>query len=406
MPERVLVLAVDIDNDLYRKAGVHGPVIGKDKNLEAAAKLAAADPTETDANVMFEAVRKHDELRKLGYSVAVATVTGAEDEGYAADSEMAHQLDIVIDRFKADACVLVTDGASDQRILPILKSRIKVNSVDIVRMRQAAEFESAYFTIIEKLREPHYARIVFGIPAALLLLFAVSYYLHAGWELPLALVGVYLVLYGFGLWESLVKSFRGFGLSIDRLGFVFYVIALLFTIIGAIIGYGAYQSALSASTPALVPIALGIESFLLLFTMGLSAYLAGRVMDLEARRMRYRAINQGVYIGYAIISIALLYLVMAWFADQIYFWQLLLYSLIALLLGYGVSKFSFALKRHAIRRARMKHRQVVTEIGAYIGRVANVDARQGVMLIKTNYGSIIRYDVDRITSIADRIVVR
>src|SRR5208283_1529168 len=202
MAERLIVLAVDIDNDLYRKAKIAGPVLGKEANLKAAAKLALADPQDSDANTMFEAVKKYDELRKKGYSVSIATITGAEKEGYVADSAVARQLDIVLDRSKADACVLVTDGASDMRVLPMLKTRIDVNSVDIVRIKQSEALESAYFTLFEKLKEPHYARIVFGIPAILLLLFAVSYYLNFGWQLPVAVIGIYLIVKGFGVEDS------------------------------------------------------------------------------------------------------------------------------------------------------------------------------------------------------------
>jgi putative membrane protein len=175
MADRILVLAVDIDNDLYRKTKITGPVIGRNDNLKAAAKLALADPEDSDANAMFEAVKKYDELRAKGYSVNVATVTGADKEGYVADIELVRQLELVLERLKSDTCVLVTDGSSDARVLPLLKNRIKVNSVDIVRVKQAPGIETAYFTILEKLKEPHYARIVFGIPAMLLLLFALSY---------------------------------------------------------------------------------------------------------------------------------------------------------------------------------------------------------------------------------------
>ena len=193
------MLNVDIDNDLYRKTKISGPLIGRIENLKAAAKLALADPQDTDANAMFEAVRKYDELKSEGYSVNVATVTGAEKEGYVADAELSRQIDMVIERVKADVCVLVTDGSSDSRVVPLLKNRIKLNSVDIVSMKQAEALENTYFTVLEKLKEPHYARIVFGIPAVLLMLFAVSYYFNFGWQLPVALIGIYLIVKGFGL---------------------------------------------------------------------------------------------------------------------------------------------------------------------------------------------------------------
>ena len=61
--DKVLVVCVDRDNDLGRKTTVQGPVIGRENNLKAASKLALADPSEADANCMFAAVRKFDELK-------------------------------------------------------------------------------------------------------------------------------------------------------------------------------------------------------------------------------------------------------------------------------------------------------------------------------------------------------
>ncbi len=406
MAERILVLAVDIDNDLFRKTKVTGPVIGRIDNIKAATKLALADPQDADANAMFEAVRKYDELKKKGYSVNVATVTGAEKEGYVADVEIVRQIELVLERLKSDACVLVTDGSSDTRVLPLLKNRIKINSVDIVRMKQAPGLENTYFTVLEKLKEPHYARIVFGIPAVLLILFALSYYFNFGWQLPVALIGVYLIVKGFGLEDALVSSFRGLGFSIERLSFVFYVGAIIFFVIGLMIAYTAYTSSLSVTNNGLVVAAEVVEGFLMLFPVSLVLFLVGSIIDLENRRMRYRAISQGTYVGYAAVAIALLYLASAWIIGQIYFWQFLVFSVFVLILGYGMSLFSAFLRRRAIRRAKMKDKNVINDIGAYIGKITDVDSKRGLIFVKTDYGNVIKYDVDRITGVSDRVIIR
>jgi putative membrane protein len=403
MAERLLVLAVDIDNDLYRKTKITGPVIGRIDNLKAAAKLALADPQDTDSNTMYEAVKKYDELKAKGYSVNVATVTGAEKEGYVADVEFVRQLELVLERLKSDACILVTDGSSDSRALPLLKNRIKVNSVDIVRMKQAQGVENTYFTILEKLKEPHYARIVFGIPAVLLILFAASYYFNFGWQLPVALIGIYLIVKGFGLEDALVSSFKGLGFSVERLSFVFYIGAIIFFVISLILGYAAYTT---ASGNSLVQGAQAIEGFLTLFPVSLMLYLIGRVTDLVNKRMRYRAISQGTYVGYAIVAVALLWLASAWVIGQIYFWEFLAFGIVAILAGYGLSVFSVFLRRRAIRHAKIKDKRVINDIGAYIGKITDVDSRRGLIFVKTDYGSVIKYDVDRITGVSDRVVIR
>ncbi|MGC8652147.1 MAG: DUF373 family protein [Candidatus Micrarchaeia archaeon] len=405
MAERILVLAVDIDNDLYRKTKISGPVLGRADNLRAAAKLTLADPQDTDGNTMFEAVHKFDELRAAGLSVNIATVTGAEKEGYVADRELARQIEKVIDTFKSDTCVLVTDGQSDMRVLPILKTRIKVDSVDMVRMKQAEQFESTYFTLLEKLKEPHYARIVFGIPAVLLLLFAISYYFKLGWQLPVALIGLYLILKGFGLENALIESFKGLGFSVERLSFVFYIGAILFFIISLIIGSISYTSALKTISNGLTLTFYAIEGFLILLPIGLLLYLIGRIIDFRNRHMYYRAISQGTYMGYAIIAIGMLFVLSAWIIGQIYFWQYLVYSGVALLAGYGVSVLSMFLRRRSINKTKLKDKGVVNDIGAYIGRITGVDAKQGVLFVRTDYGSVIKYDIDRVTDVAERVVI-
>ena len=406
MAERLLVLAVDIDNDLYRKTKISGPVIGKNEIIRAATKLALADPQETDANTMFEAVKKYEELVSKKYSVRVATITGAEDEGFQADNELSRQIDLLVERFRPDACVLVTDGASDQRVLPLLKNRLKVNSVDLVRMKQAEQLENTYFTIIEKLKEPHYARAVFGIPAVLLLLFAISYYLSLGWQFPVALIGLYLLIKGFGLEDYFISSVKGLGSSVSRVTFTLYMASLLFFMISIVLSFGGYAHAVAITRDPLTQVSYAIESLLLLLPVSLVLYLVGRMVDLESRHYRYRAINQGTYTGYAILTMALIYLVSAWFIGQIYFYQLLVFSVVIIILGYAISYSSMMLKRHAVRKARLKDKNVINDIGAYIGKVTSIDSKRGYMMVKTDYGSTLKFDIDRITNVSDKIIIR
>ena len=51
------MLAIDRDDDFGKKAGVRGPVIGRDACIDAALKLSLADPEDSDANVLYAAVK-------------------------------------------------------------------------------------------------------------------------------------------------------------------------------------------------------------------------------------------------------------------------------------------------------------------------------------------------------------
>ncbi len=402
--ERILVLAVDIDNDLYRKTRIAGPLIGRAQNINGAQQLALADPEDPDANTMFYAVKFYDRLKKDGYIVTIATITGSESEGYDADREVASQLSLVLESNKCDACVLIGDGASDKRVLPIVQSRIKINSVQIVTLKQAESLENTYFTVLEKLKEPHYARIIFGLPAVLLLLFAISYAIGTGWVLPVGLIGFYLLVKGFGFEETFISSFRSF--SVDKMSFVFYLGALLFIVIGLFISVGNYISVTGVQNNQGAAIAQAIEGFLIVLPVIVALLLIGKIIDVRLNHQVFKTFKYGGYMGSAITVWILLYSLTAWLVGQIYFSQLLLYTIIAIAIGVSVSYFTTSLKRLVLASRNLKDKQVVNELGTAIGKVSKVDAKKGRILINTSFGNPITYGVDRITEISDRVVIK
>ncbi len=404
--ERVLVLVSDIDNDLYRKTGINGPLLGKVQVLNGATQLALADPQDTDSNAMFESVRLYDELRSNGYSVNVAAITGAEDEGYEADREIVRQLELVLAQYKADSCVFVTDGESDKRILPMIEARIKVNSIRLVVVKQAENLENTYFTILEKLKEPHYARIIFGIPAMLLLLFAISYIIGTGWELPVGLIGLYLFIKGFGLEDSLLNSFRSFGFSIDRMSFVFYLASIIFIVTSFFIGLGNYQEQLSLGGNYTTAVIYGFEGFLVLLPIVFILYLVGRLVDTKTSRHLFRGFRYLVYIGSSIIFWVLLYAFTEWFIGQIYFSQFIFFAFVAIIVGICISLIANYLKIRTIKTKRLRGKLVVNELGALIGKIAKIDAKHGRFIINTSFGNPVNYSIDRIVEISDKIVIK
>ncbi len=404
--ESILVLAVDVDNDLQRKTNMAGPVLGRDANLKAASALALSDPLDTDGNTMFQAVKVSDDLKNKGYNVNVATITGSESEGYAADREVSRQLDLVLARYNADSCVFVTDGASDSRVLPIISSRIRVNSVNIVTMKQASQIENTYFTILEKLKEPHYSRIVFGIPAVLLIIFAISYLLGLGWQLPALLIGAYLLLKGFGLEENFLGYFTGLGFSFDRFSFVFYLSAIVFFVASILIAYTNYSQQLQINTDKLMMAAFTTQGFLLLLPMALILYLIGRIIDTSNAHYMFRSLKYGRFIGSTVVLWVMLYSFTAWVIGQIYFSELLLFAVGAVLIGAIISEFTSFIRVKILRGIKVKGKDVINEMGASIGKARDVDTSRGTLTVTTSFGSVINYSIDRIVEISDRVVVR
>ncbi|MEM3899343.1 MAG: DUF373 family protein, partial [Candidatus Bathyarchaeia archaeon] len=205
---RILILCVDRDGDIGTKTEIKTPLIGKEENLNAAVALALKDPEEPDANAMFEAIRLYDRLigeNKPEEVFEIATISGLELGGVGADRKIVAELSDVLKVFPANEVILVTDGYSDEAVLPLIESRVPVSSVRrvIVKHSESIEETAALFTRYIKMimENPRYSRIALGLPGILLLILGVlaifgmvHYYLMAF----VIVLGAYLFVKGFG----------------------------------------------------------------------------------------------------------------------------------------------------------------------------------------------------------------
>ena len=169
--KRILILCVDRDGDLEAKAGIKTPLLGRTANLDGATSLALKDPEESDANAMFEAIRLHDRLqneKKPEEIFEVATISGSELGGVSADRKVVGELNSLLDSFSANEVILVSDGYSDEAVLPLVESRVPVSSVRriVIKHSESIEETAAVFGKYVKLlvENPRYARMALGLP--------------------------------------------------------------------------------------------------------------------------------------------------------------------------------------------------------------------------------------------------
>ena len=157
MVKRTLVLTIDRDNDLGTKAAIRGPVIGRKSVLTAALKLGIADPEESDTNAILGALNKHDMLidtSEESEQVEVAILTGDEKVGLRSDRIITSQLEEVIKEFQPDRAILVTDGAEDESVLPIIQSQVMVEHIQKIIVKQSKGIEGTYYIIAKALEDP------------------------------------------------------------------------------------------------------------------------------------------------------------------------------------------------------------------------------------------------------------
>ncbi len=400
--KKLLVICVDRDNDLGEKAGVSGPVVGREANLEAAAKLALADPEEPDANTMFEAVRILD---KLGPEEGgqVVTLTGHKRLGYEADKAVSSQLDTILREFPADGCIFVSDGASDDETLPIIQSRLKVNSTKIVVMKQAKELEKTYFVLLEKLREPYYQRLVFGIPAIALLVLAASDW---SWKPLGIIVGFYLLMKGFGIEERLLGSLSGFRVSVERIGFILYLAAVPVVLISIWLGIQEYALRSQTVYSPVKVAAYTIRAALLLLPWAVILVLVGKVVDLLHEKKRYEVVKYGLY-GVSMLILWLIFTVASdWVVAEAYFSDFVATIIAGVVLGAIAITVMGRIRADVAGSMKLENKEVLNQIGAYVGKIIGVDKKRGVLVVQTAFGQRINIGLEDITNIGDKVSVK
>ena len=246
----MLIICIDKDDDIGVKGGVKSPVIGRQNCLEAAFKLGAADPEDSDVNTIFGGIQVYDELRAEGYDVEVVCIAGHRELGVKSDRSIAMQLYDLLLKYPTEKAILVGDGAEDESVMPIVQSRVKVESVKRVVVKQAQNLESTYYIIKQLVNDPKVARVLFIPLGVTFLVYAITTLMNIPNAAPVAiatLIGSYLLYRGLSL-DDLIDTFINNlknSFSEAKLTFVTYLISLVLMIMAMIQGSWAVWNAVN-----------------------------------------------------------------------------------------------------------------------------------------------------------------
>ncbi|MFB6187740.1 MAG: DUF373 family protein [Halobacteriaceae archaeon] len=242
----LLVLCVDLDNDLGRKTEFDTPIVGRDQIEDVAVSLATADPEDSDVNVLFEGLHIYDSI--TDEDVEVAAVTGIESGEVKANRKVGEEVDTVLANLQSSEpvkAIVVTDGAQDESVIPVIRSRIPIDSVRRVVVRQAQDLESMYYTLKQVLDDPETRGTILVPLGVILLMYPLAVFANylglPGLVLGLSstIVGLYALFRGLGMEEALNESVEKLrnALYTGRVTIITYVVALALLVIGGVEGY-------------------------------------------------------------------------------------------------------------------------------------------------------------------------
>jgi putative membrane protein len=299
-----LVVCIDRDSPVADRC----PVVGRHDVETTITETGVVDPEDSRINCLLEGLRVADDLESEGEDTVVAVVGGSGD-AVGSDREIARQTESLVAEYDPDSAVVVLDSAEDERLVPIIESRVRVDAVDRVVVRQARDIESTYYLLKQFLADEELRRTVLvpvGIALVsfpILLNFVNSPTLAVG--AIAAALGVFLIYKGLGIDEFLSRlpgQIRE-ALYSGQVSLVTYVVA------GGLSIVGLFAGALEISPPGDTGLFILANRFLFqsvpwLTAAALAASL-GRLLDELLQREGIRSAYVNLPFGAVAVGLVL-----------------------------------------------------------------------------------------------------
>ena len=187
-----------------------GPLVGAEAVRELVVEAGVEDPEDSRVNCLLETLRVARDMEASGEEPLVAVISGrGGGDPVAADRAVARQTDELVERYGPESAVVVIDSAEDERLLPIVESRIRVDAVDRVVVRQAHDIESTYYLLKQFLGDEELRGTVLVPIGVTLLVFPLLLLLADSLTIAVsaiaAVIGVFLLYKGLGVDDLLAR---------------------------------------------------------------------------------------------------------------------------------------------------------------------------------------------------------
>ncbi|TKR25204.1 DUF373 family protein [Natronomonas salsuginis] len=237
-------LVVYVDRD---RGGRHdGTTVGWEAVQALVTDIGLEDPEDSRVNCLLETLHVARDLSDGGEETVVAVIPG-DGEGIKTDREVARGIDQLIGEYDLDAAVVVIDSAGDERLVPVIESRIRVDAVDRVVVRQSHDIQSTYYLLKQFLGDEQLRGTVLVPIGAALLAFPILLFLADNVAVALSaivgVIGMFLLYKGLGI-DSLVSRLP----AVIRDGFYSGQVSLVTYVVGAGLALiGVFAGGISAA---------------------------------------------------------------------------------------------------------------------------------------------------------------
>ena len=175
----------------------------------------------------------------------VAILTGDEKVGLRSDRIITSQLEEVIKEFQPDRAILVTDGAEDESVLPIIQSQVMVEHVQKIIVKQSKGIEGTYYIIAKALEDPKWRAKMLVPLSIFLIILGLGIMIPGGGILIGAmpfLLGGYILAKGLGVDDTVARVMSDMRENVDAAMFssLFWLGGVFTGILAIVSGWNQY----------------------------------------------------------------------------------------------------------------------------------------------------------------------
>lgn len=299
-----LVVCIDRGAVIADAAG-ETPVVGERAVRSLVTEVGLDDPEDSRVNCLLEGLRLTRERSDEGEEPVLAVVS-APDESVDSDRAIAQQIDDLLATHPVASAVVVTDNAADEQLVHVIESRVRVDGVSRVVVRQARDLESTYYLLKQFLADEQLRATVL-VPIGLFLLAVPVLVAVRNVTAALAAVasvtGLFLLYKGLGVDDALAVLAGGVrdGLYTGRVSIVTTVVAGGLALVGIVAGVITATPLASEASVLTTAMAFLFDSVPWLAIAALTASV-GRALDEWLRNDRVG--NAALNLPFVVIAVA------------------------------------------------------------------------------------------------------
>jgi hypothetical protein len=204
--------------------------------------------------------------------------------------------------------------------------------------------------------------------------------------------------------------FRDFRFSFERTSWISYIGAFAIFAIAIFVGYQTFHKGIGLNLGNEKLIAHVIGNSIWIGYVGLLLILAGKGIDAEMEKKKFRITKYLLYSAAAGLSTFVVLDGSAWIVNlsepYVDFGAFLLSIAISLVAGYFVTSFVNWYRKEILVEMKIEGKEAISENGTYLGKIVGIDAKRAKLIIQTVFDKRYVLPLSSVSSVEDNVILR